>query len=84
MAVFDQRQRDVFSHGQRLKQRTKLEIHAESQAEFVEFSVRHVGGLLSEDFDRAARRLERADDVTKQGALAATGAAHDDHGIALY
>ena len=39
VAVFDQRQRNVFADGERLKQGTKLEIHPEAQPKLIEFAL---------------------------------------------
>ena len=83
-AVFDQRQRHILSDGQGLKQGAELEIHSEAEPELVEFLLRHSSRFLSEDLDRTACRSERADDVAQYRAFAATGASHDDHGVALF
>ena len=73
----------ILTHGERLEQCAELEIHAEAQPEFVEFLVRHLGCFPSEDLDRAAGRLERANDMAKQCALAAARASHNDHRVAF-
>ena len=82
-AIFDEWERDVLAHSERLEQGAKLEVHAKAQAKLVQLSGRQVGDLFSKDFDRAAGRPDRADDVTQERAFATARASHDNERVSL-
>src|SRR5262249_22973625 len=84
LAVLEDGQGDILTHGERLQQRAALKKHAEPAPDAGEFRLVHAGDLLAEELDRTAGRFHRADNVPQERRFAAAGTAHDDHGVTLH
>jgi len=80
--VFLKGEGDVLGDGHGVEEGAGLEEDAEAFADLVHLALADAGDVLAEEFDGAFLGLDGADHAAEEGALAAAGAAHDDHGLA--